>query len=250
VGPLSQSSTAATVLVLVGKEVISLDESIRTWLPELPEIWGDVTIDDLLRHTDGLPAHEVDAGSGEPADALPTAADALAVLVSEPELAFEPGTDWAMSSSGYLLLALIVARATGEEFDAVVTSQVLEPVGLVDTEVRSEHALTSTVADQLAWADELRTGAALGPDVQEAMSEPVVLPDGREVPYGRGLQLWEDPGWGRGAGLEGSWSGGSAATVLLLDRAVSASVLCSAGGITDAGGRARQLVGVWAGAGS
>jgi CubicO group peptidase (beta-lactamase class C family) len=277
IASVSKSITAATTLVLVENGVIALEDSIATWLPELPESWGDVTVDDLLHHTSGLPSYEDALAEQIPETGSSTPEDALAVLVAQPDLTFEPGTAWEYSNSGYFLLSLIVARATGEEFADVVASQVLEPVGMDDTFVRTDWdepvedgaagyvqtgegefepyesrwaqqgdgAVQSTVLDLLRWVDEWRTAAALGDAVQREMQTPVVLDDGTAQDYGAGLELTTD-GQGRTVvGHSGAWLGSSSLVVLYPDESVGGAITCNIDDDDTLDARMDELLGIW-----
>lgn len=277
VASVSKSLTAATTLVLVENGVLSLDDSIGTWLPEVPETWEEVTVDDLLHHTSGLPPYEPALAEQIPETAASTPDDALAVLLAQPDLEFEPGTDWEYSNSGYFLLSLIVARATGEEFADVVASQVLEPVGMADTFVRTDWdepvedgaagyavaengsvvpyesrwaqngdgAAWSTVLDLLAWADEWETAAALGEGVQREMQTPAVLDDGTALDYGSGLELRTDEEGRTVIGHSGEWLGYSSLVLLHPDESVAGAITCNIDGDDTIEDRMADLLDIW-----
>ena len=51
----AKAFSGATALSLVDKGVLSLDDTIGKWLPEMPKAWAKVTLRQLLSHTSGLP---------------------------------------------------------------------------------------------------------------------------------------------------------------------------------------------------
>jgi CubicO group peptidase (beta-lactamase class C family) len=90
----------------------------------------------LLTHTSGL-AHWKDTGLDlhEP---LPRE-ELLARFAATP-LAFEPGSGWAYSSLGYVLLAHVVETVTGEPYPSVLEREVLSPLGLRQTRAEEPAA--------------------------------------------------------------------------------------------------------------
>ena len=58
--------------------------------------------------------------------------DYLDFFVDE-DLAFEPGTSWAYSNGGYLVLGLAIEALTGRPYAEVVRDNVLTPAGMHDT---------------------------------------------------------------------------------------------------------------------
>lgn len=237
VGDIAASFTAAATLVLEERGVLSLDDSVLTWIPEGPEAWATVTVADLLHHTSGLPPYDagteddgVDEAGTTPTTgvAATTTAEALALLVARPDLRFDPGTAWAASPSDGVVLELVMARATGEDVADIVTEVVLEPVGLVDTEAHAGVTTTvrSTTLDLLRWAVEWDTGAALGDDVRRALLTPTVLDDGSATPHGAGLDLWDEDGvrWAGAATPDGAAD--AVSVVVSPDESIAAVIAC------------------------
>ena len=55
IASVSKAFNGATALSLVDEGVLSLDDTIAQWLPDLPPAWGEVTLRQMLNHTSGLP---------------------------------------------------------------------------------------------------------------------------------------------------------------------------------------------------
>ena len=108
---------------------------------DLPLIDDGVTIEHLLSHRSGIGDYlDEDAGDFElsdylmpvPVHELATTEDYLAVLDGHPTK-FAPGQRFAYCNGGYVVLALIVERASGVPFHDVVRKRVCEPAGMHDT---------------------------------------------------------------------------------------------------------------------
>jgi len=126
---VSKQFTAAAVYKLVASGKIRLNEPIRKRLPELPENAATATIHHLLNHTSGLrdyAALQEVAGRQGPMDNL----GVLRLLSSQRALNFEPGTDYEYSNSDYVLLSLLVERASGIPLAEYAKRELFGPLGM------------------------------------------------------------------------------------------------------------------------
>jgi CubicO group peptidase (beta-lactamase class C family) len=220
IGSTSKQFTAAAIVLLGLEEKLSLDDSLRDHLPELPEAYADITLRHLMHHTSGirdyLPLLALD---GKPDSDHTTASDALAALARQDGLCFEPGTFHEYSNSGYFLMAQVVERVTGESFAKFAAERFFQPLGMKDSHVHddctvvvkrratsyeplpdgqfAQHtssyeqtgdgAVMTTVRDLLAWADNFRTGKVGGDEFRTAMGSRGALDGGTSLAYGMGL---------------------------------------------------------------
>jgi CubicO group peptidase (beta-lactamase class C family) len=139
---VTKQFTAAAVLLLAEDGRLSLDDKVQRWLPSLPQ--ADVTIEQLLSHTGGLIDYEdvMPADTREPLHD----ADVLRILEGQQRTYFAPGTSYRYSNSGYALLALIVGKASGQDFATFLRERIFQPLGMKNT-VAFERGI-STVANR------------------------------------------------------------------------------------------------------
>ncbi|MDT3500048.1 serine hydrolase domain-containing protein [Stenotrophomonas maltophilia] len=149
---VSKQFTAAAVLLLVEEGRLGLDQPARRWLPELPPAASSVTLRQLLSHTSGLPDYE---DLMDPADSRQVHdADVLALLAREDRLDFTPGTAYRYSNSGYALLALIVGRASGQDFATFLQQRIFGPLHMTHTVAHQDGVDTVTArAYGYSWLD-------------------------------------------------------------------------------------------------
>lgn len=128
---VSKHFTAISVLLLVDQGVVELQDTLDKFFPGCPAYWGQITIHHLLSHTSGIPDYE----KMIPVETTLQLSDqnALGLLLSTTESLFKPGTKFAYSNSGYVLLGLIVETAAERPFHQFLKSQVLDPVGMKDS---------------------------------------------------------------------------------------------------------------------
>ena len=128
---VSKQFTALAVAKLAEAGKISLDDDVRRYLPELPQYQVPITIRMLLHHTAGIRDSLgllTLAGMGT-ADKHSKEA-VLQLVFRQQSTNFLPGSAYAYSNGGYLLLAEIVARASGMPFAAYAKREVLDPIGM------------------------------------------------------------------------------------------------------------------------
>ncbi|KAJ3013102.1 hypothetical protein HKX48_005923 [Thoreauomyces humboldtii] len=133
IGSVTKQFTAALILRLVAQRRITLEATVSTYLTEdqFPAEKGSIiTIHHLLAHRSGLyfPSEDipkVDSFRQTPKETLK--------LCIEAPLDFAPGTKWAYSNSGYLLLTFLIEVVTGDTFAAVLKREITDPLGMTDT---------------------------------------------------------------------------------------------------------------------
>ncbi|WP_379151157.1 serine hydrolase domain-containing protein [Paenibacillus sp. sgz5001063] len=132
----------ASVMQLVEKGELDLNEDIRTYLPEgfLTKLKYDtpVTMLNLMNHNAGWQETFTDLYIKDKADVKELGA---ALQLIEPEQIHKPGTVVAYSNWGAALAAYIVENVSGQSFDNYVHEHIFEPLGMEHT------ALGATISD-------------------------------------------------------------------------------------------------------
>jgi D-alanyl-D-alanine carboxypeptidase len=134
IASVAKPMTAVAVMQLVEQRRLSLDDSILKWLPMLPPAWHAMTIRHLLSHRAGLPDCCTNMSPVTLA-ALDGTANAQFVQrhVIDDTLSFSPGASVRYSNMGYVMLAEIVAAASGERFPEYMRDHVFAPAGMAST---------------------------------------------------------------------------------------------------------------------
>ena len=152
VGSITKPFTAALVLQLVDEEVLTLDDTVTQWLDDpvvarIPHV-DHITLRQLLNHTSGVYDYFEDDGSFFQDAYFGAGADWARVWTPLEVLAyadgakhapyFAPGEGAYYSNTGYVLLGLIVERATGQSLAERLHARILDPLGLADTFAATE----------------------------------------------------------------------------------------------------------------
>jgi D-alanyl-D-alanine carboxypeptidase len=145
IGSMNKMFTAVAILQLVEAGKIKLTAPLGTYLPDYPnrEVATKVTIHQLLTRTGGTGnilfpdflAHRKQ---------LRTHADYVK-LYGKRGLEFEPGSGWAYSSYGFLLLGVVIEKVTGQSYYDYVQQHVYAPAGMTRSGSLPEH---QAVADR------------------------------------------------------------------------------------------------------
>ena len=137
----SKPLTAALVIQLAEAGLLQLDDAAIKWLPQLPPVWGTITIRNLLNQTAGIPDYMSQINSTKllGLDGL-TNKQLLQRWETGNRLNFNPGTQIEYSNSNYVLLAEIASSACGTGFGQCLRQRIFEPLGMTHTRVESEDS--------------------------------------------------------------------------------------------------------------
>lgn len=133
--------TALAVLVLQEQGKLDVADAVCAYLPNCPPEWAPITIDELLTHTSGLHTDDVtdldqfyaNVGSRRPTP------DQLVQLIATRPLDFPPGTAWAYSNAGYVVLGKLVEQVSGQSYGDFLREGILDPLGMSDTGYQPDH---------------------------------------------------------------------------------------------------------------
>lgn len=131
IGSIGKSFTALALLQLVQAGRLDLNAPISTHLPwfAMPSRYGPITLRHLLSHTAGLPAGT---------DFAP-AARYEGYALRDTEAAWEPGSRYHYSNTGYKLLGWLLEDVTGQDYGSIVRQRVLDPLGMHASEPVISH---------------------------------------------------------------------------------------------------------------
>ncbi|WP_296149078.1 MULTISPECIES: serine hydrolase domain-containing protein [unclassified Pseudonocardia] len=134
-GAMAIPYVATLLLQLVDEKVVSLDDRVSRWLPDVP--WSDrVTLGQLAQMTSGyvdyVNTDELAAQQYTDPFRTWTPEDLIAISAKHP-LLYEPGTNWNYSHTNYVILGLALEKITGTPVDRLLEDKVLRPLGLSNT---------------------------------------------------------------------------------------------------------------------
>ncbi len=133
---ISKTFTSAAVMLLMRQGLLSPEDEITKFFPEIP--YPGVTVRHLLNHTSGIPDYFDDADwfikIGEEEKRVPGNDEILRFLrETEAKPYFSPGEGLRYSNTGYNLLALLVERLSGVPYEEFLQKNIFEPAGMTAT---------------------------------------------------------------------------------------------------------------------
>ncbi len=134
---ITKQFTAAAVMLLVRDGRLRYEDSLTDIFPDFPEYGRAMTIGHLLTHTSGLADYEdlmPPYDSTIPVEQLQIKDVGVFDLLKAQEAGkFEPGSRWAYSNSGYVLLGLVVEKISGQSFSEFLRGRIFVPLGMTNT---------------------------------------------------------------------------------------------------------------------
>ena len=199
---ITKQFTAAAILALQQDGKLTVDDAICGYLDTCPDAWKPLTIRHLLTHTSGLVDY-TDFASFEPTEMYPATPQELVERFRTFPLAFAPGTLYDYCNSNYVLLGLIIERASGMAYADYLHQRFFLPLGMTATGYDTSRGaiadgaqgyvvpgkksgfldtstlyaaggLYSTVGDLFRWDQALYTDEALDRDQLEQMFTPAL----------------------------------------------------------------------------
>ena len=228
IGSTSKQFTAFAIMLQAERGLLSLDDDIRTHIPELPEFDHTIQVRHLITHTSGLreflnllrmTGRRLDRGDWIDRSEI------IEIVQRQPALQNVPGAEWNYNNTAYGLAAVIVERTSGQDFHVFMQENVFAPLGMTGTMVRpSTHHIVpdqsegytpgpdgydqigdlggavgaggmySTIGDLQTWVENYANPrVGIRENIDEMMTS-FVLNDGEETGYGYGLSVDEQGG--------------------------------------------------------
>lgn len=199
IASLTKTFTAALILKLQEDGKLSVHDTLNKYHPDFPN--GErITIHQLLTHTSGIPNYTDDKAFQMMDQKGEVSLHQMMSFFKDKPLAFEPGTQFRYSNSGYTMLGYIIEKLTGMSYGKALEHFIFKPLGMQHTSfgppADKQHlatgymmyyknfsnpsfavhptisyatgAIYSTVEDLYKWHLALQKGAFLSPASLEA----------------------------------------------------------------------------------
>jgi len=134
-GSITKTLTGISILQLRDRGLLSLDDPIVRYVPELKEVHNpygpmeEITLRELLSHSAGFRGPTWPWGGGEtwhPHE--PTRWDQIVAMIPYTEILFPPGTRYSYSNPGIVFLGQVIERLTGDDWEVYVDKNILRPL--------------------------------------------------------------------------------------------------------------------------
>lgn len=129
--------TAMAIMLLVHDGKLRYAETLTELWPDFPAYGRAITVRNLLTHTSGLPDYEelmreveVKSAPRWTAEHQIDDEEVLALLKQARTGKFAPGSGWAYSNSGYVVLGMIIAKKSGTSYGEFLERRIFKPLGM------------------------------------------------------------------------------------------------------------------------
>ena len=137
IASLGKQLTAFAVYHLSTTGRLRLNDTARSYLPELPDYAAGITVRELLWQTSGLRDYiELAALAGHQLGDAIAFSDVERLMQMQSRLDFAPGSRYEYSNTNYALLAEIVHRVSGMSFSRYCANVIFTPLHMRATSVR------------------------------------------------------------------------------------------------------------------
>lgn len=133
---VSKTFTSAAVMQMIEQGKIDLDAPITKYLPDFKmadEQYKQITIHQLLSHQSGMPDFfdlVPEYWHTNKSDNSPEALDTYVRNLQNAKLDNPPGTTWSYSTNGFIVLGDMVAKVSGESYEAYIHDHIFKPLGM------------------------------------------------------------------------------------------------------------------------
>lgn len=171
IGSNTKAFTSVLILQLEAAGVLSIRDTLGTWLPEYPA-WANVTIEQLLNMTSGIPTYDDTAAWEADYQKNPyrTFTPKQLVAYVYPKIK-TPGGAFEYSNTGYILAQMIIDKADRSSKYEAQIQRLTSRLGLKDTfyapDFYSSHVIRRLVSGYFVNTDDPGLSQLFGQDTKE-----------------------------------------------------------------------------------
>lgn len=134
---LSKQFTAMVIMMLREEGKLDYDDSLSKYIPGLT--YHGITIRHLLTHTSGLPDYQAVMDQHWDKSRIASNDDNINYLIQyHPPALFKPGEKYTYSNTGYMLLASVAEKASGQDFIEFCRQRIFRPLKMTSTDIRTK----------------------------------------------------------------------------------------------------------------
>ncbi len=154
INSITKAFTGIAIMQLVESGKVNLAAPVSAYLVDLPDSWKQVTVQQLLSHTSGIP----DIVDEEEAALIsPYGIDEAWKLAKAAPIVFKPGEKFSYNQTNYLLLGRIIDTLAGIPFTEFITKEQLMKADMPNT-IRAGFGATKDVIMHSAAGYQYRKG--------------------------------------------------------------------------------------------
>lgn len=219
IGSMSKQFTAVSVMILVERGKINLDDEITKFIPDYPMMGEKITIHNLLTHTSGIKNFTSVKGLNaiSKKDLSPVE---LIDFFKDEQMDFAPNEKFKYNNSGYIILGHIIELVSNKSYEDFVNINIFKKIGMLSSQYSSHRgvvknraygyhnrngfinkryishslpyasgSLMSTVDDMLIWQNAIKNNLLLNKKTTDKIFTNYKLNNGDSINYGYGWNI-------------------------------------------------------------
>lgn len=219
IASMTKQFTAVSILMLVEKGKMNLDDEITKFIPDYPTNGHKITVHHLLTHTSGIKDFTRVKGLNAISTKDLAPLELIDFFKSEP-IDFVPGEKFKYCNSGYVILGYIIEKVTEQSYGNFVEEQIFKELGMTSSQYASRKeiiknrasgyhnkngyinsrqvsytipyasgSLMSTVNDMFMWQEAIKNNLLISKETTEKLFTNYRLNNGDYINYGYGWHL-------------------------------------------------------------
>ncbi|MEK8179931.1 serine hydrolase domain-containing protein [Flavobacterium buctense] len=177
IGSISKMFTAAMIFKAVEDKKLSLDQTIDTYFPSIPNS-KKITISNLLNHRSGI-YNITNSGDYWNYYTQPKTEAEMVAIIAKFKSDFEPNSKSDYSNSNYILLSYILEKVYKKPYGQILTEKITTPLGLKNTYMGNRITLGKNECYSFTyteeWVAEKETDASIPLGAGAVVSNPTDL---------------------------------------------------------------------------
>ena len=224
IGSMTKQFTAISILMLVEKGKLSLDDKITKFIPDYPTQGHIITIHHLLTHTSGIKNYTSLKAFRDNSKKDATPLELIDYFKNEP-FDFNPGEEFKYNNSGYAILGYIIESVSDQSYADFIKENIFQKINMNSSQYASHTkviknrasgyhdrdgyinsryvsfnlpysagSLMSTVDDMLKWQEAIKNNTLVSQTTIDKVFTNYTLNNGEKINYGYGWHLKEIKG--------------------------------------------------------
>ena len=221
IGSMTKQFTAISILMLMERGKLNLDDDITKFIPDYPTNGNRITIHHLLTHTSGIKSYTRMKGLNAISKQDLTPSALIDFFKNEP-IDFVPGEKFKYNNSGYIILGYIIEKVSGLTYASFIEEEIFKRLNMTDSQYASHReviqgrasgyhnrdgyinsreisftlpyssgSLMSTVDDMYKWQEAIKNNILISKDASGKVFSNYTLTNGEPINYGYGWHIKE-----------------------------------------------------------
>jgi len=219
IGSMTKQFTAISILMLMEKGKLNLDDEITKFIPDYPTNGHKITIHHLLTHTSGIKSYTSMKKLNKISKQDLTPLELIDFFKNEP-IDFVPGEKFKYNNSGYVILGYIIEKVTEQSYANFVEEQIFKKLKMAASQYASNSevihnrasgyqdnegyintreisftltystgSLMSSVNDMFTWQEAIKNNLLICKETTEKAFTNFTLNNGEPINYGYGWNI-------------------------------------------------------------